>query len=104
MHVASPMRLRELLLGKKIPDEDADEERLGVSSAVPVLGLDALASAAYGPEAALAVLAVAGGRGPAPARPRHRRHRRAARARPALVPPDDRRISRRRRHLLRDAG
>ena len=50
------MSLRELLFGKPLRSEDDEAERLGVSTAVPVLGLDALASAAYGPEAALTVL------------------------------------------------
>ncbi|WP_242346791.1 APC family permease [Anaeromyxobacter terrae] len=57
------MRLAELLLGKRIADRDADTERLGVASGVPVLGLDALASAAYGPEAALTVLLALGAAG-----------------------------------------
>jgi amino acid transporter len=57
------MSLRELLTGKPIPDEAADEEKLGVLGAVPVLGLDALASAAYGPEAALTVLLPLGAAG-----------------------------------------
>lgn len=57
------MRLRELLLGKPIPDSEAAEEQLGPASAVPVLGLDALASAAYGPEAALTILIPLGAAG-----------------------------------------
>jgi amino acid transporter len=57
------MRLRELLLGRPIPDSDAEEEQLGPVAAVPVLGLDALASAAYGPEAALTILIPLGAAG-----------------------------------------
>lgn len=57
------MRLRELLLGKPIPDSEAAEEQLGPVAAVPVLGLDALASAAYGPEAALTILIPLGAAG-----------------------------------------
>jgi amino acid transporter len=57
------MRLRELLLGEPIPDSSAGEERLGPAAAVPVLGLDALSSAAYGPEAALTVLLPLGAAG-----------------------------------------
>ena len=57
------MRLRELLFGKPIPDSEADTERLGPATAVPVLGLDALSSAAYGPEAALTVLLPLGAAG-----------------------------------------
>ncbi|HYQ27846.1 MAG TPA: APC family permease [Polyangiaceae bacterium] len=50
------MRLLDLLLGRPLATEEADAERLEVSTAIPVLGLDALASAAYGPEALLTVL------------------------------------------------
>jgi amino acid transporter len=57
------MRLLEVLLGKPIPDSAADEERLRPLSAVPVLGLDALSSAAYGPEAALTLLMPLGAAG-----------------------------------------
>jgi amino acid transporter len=57
------MTLKDLLFGKPIPDDEADEEKIGSVQAVPVLGLDALASAAYGPEAALTVLLVAGAAG-----------------------------------------
>jgi amino acid transporter len=57
------MRLRELLLGRPIPDSEAEEEQLGPVAAVPVLGLDALASAAYGPEAALTILIPLGAAG-----------------------------------------
>src|SRR5690242_12522595 len=57
------MSVRELLLGKPIPDSDAESEHLGPASAVPVLGLDALASAAYGPEAALSILIPLGAAG-----------------------------------------
>jgi amino acid transporter len=57
------MRLRDLLFGRPIPDSEASEERLGPASAVPILGLDALASAAYGPEAALGILIPAGAAG-----------------------------------------
>ncbi|MFL5351477.1 APC family permease [Archangium sp.] len=54
------MSWKELLFGKPIPDDEAEEEKLGPLAGIPVLGLDALASAAYGPEAALTVLLVLG--------------------------------------------
>jgi amino acid transporter len=57
------MRLRELLLGKPIPDSQAESEQLGPAAAVPILGLDALSSAAYGPEAALTILLPLGAAG-----------------------------------------
>lgn len=57
------MSLREALFGKRLSDAEAGSERLDVASGVPALGLDALASAAYGPEAALTVLLVVGAAG-----------------------------------------
>ncbi len=53
----SPTRL---LIGRPIANREAERRKLGILSGVPAMGLDALASAAYGPEAALAVLAAAG--------------------------------------------
>lgn len=50
------MALRELLFGKPLRTEQEQAEQLGTWSGIPVLGLDALASASYGPEAALTVL------------------------------------------------
>jgi hypothetical protein len=52
----SRMGLRELLLGKPLRTEEEQSEQIGVAAGIPVLGLDALGSAAYGPEAALTVL------------------------------------------------
>lgn len=54
------MSLRAFLLGKPIANHAAEEEKIGPLAGVPVLGLDALASASYGPEAALTVLLVLG--------------------------------------------
>jgi amino acid transporter len=54
------MSLLKLLLGRRLANREAKAERVGVLAGVPAMGLDALGSAAYGPEAALAVLAVAG--------------------------------------------
>lgn len=50
------MSWRELLFGKPLRTEEEQAEQLGLWSGIPVLGLDALASASYGPEAALTVL------------------------------------------------
>ncbi|QDE81514.1 APC family permease [Myxococcus xanthus] len=58
------MSLRQLLFGRPISNEQAEEEKIGPLTGIPVLGLDALASAAYGPEAALTVLLVLGSTGP----------------------------------------
>ncbi len=54
------MALRELLFGRPLRSEEQEAERIGPARGIPVLGLDALASAAYGPEAALTVLIPAG--------------------------------------------
>src|ERR1700689_3049574 len=44
------------LLGKHLSTDDEAHERIGPIAGIPVLGLDALSSAAYGPEAALTLL------------------------------------------------
>jgi amino acid transporter len=52
--------LRTFLFGKPLRSDAEAEEQIGPVQGIPVLGLDALASASYGPEAALTVLLVAG--------------------------------------------
>lgn len=54
------MSVLDLLLGKPLRSEEDGEQRVGVWSGVPTFGLDALGSAAYGPEAALTILIPAG--------------------------------------------
>jgi amino acid transporter len=49
----------DILLGLPLPDGD-DRERVGPAAGIAVFGLDAVSSAAYGPEAALSVLLVLG--------------------------------------------
>ncbi len=46
----------KLILGKPLASDDERAERIGVAAGIPVFGLDALSSAAYGPEAALTLL------------------------------------------------
>jgi amino acid transporter len=46
----------EILFGKPLASSEEGEQRVGVLAGIPMLGLDALASAAYGPEAALTLL------------------------------------------------
>jgi amino acid transporter len=58
--MAGRKSLRERLLGRPLRTEEQQVERIGVLRGIPVLGLDALASAAYGPEAALTILLPAG--------------------------------------------
>jgi amino acid transporter len=49
-------------LGRALRSDEEEVEQIGPLSGIPVLGFDALASAAYGPEAALTVLLVVGAR------------------------------------------
>ena len=50
------MSFLDLLLGKPLASDQARAECIGVSAGIPIFGLDALSSAAYGPEAALTLL------------------------------------------------
>ena len=45
-----------MLLGRPLATEEEKAERIGPSKGIPIFGLDALSSAAYGPEAALTLL------------------------------------------------
>jgi amino acid transporter len=54
------MNLRTFLFGRPLRSDAEAEEQIGPLQGIPVLGLDALASASYGPEAALTILLVAG--------------------------------------------
>jgi amino acid transporter len=55
--------LTRLLTGRPIANREAEDHKLGVFAGVPAMGLDGLGSAAYGPEAALTILAAAGSAG-----------------------------------------
>ena len=46
----------DLLLGRPLASDAERQQRIGPAAGVPIFGLDALSSAAYGPEAALTVL------------------------------------------------
>jgi len=50
------MSLLDKILGRPLATSEMEKEELGVLTGVPVLGLDALSSTAYGPEAALTIL------------------------------------------------
>src|ERR1700730_14659137 len=50
------MNLGDLLLGRPLATEDETAQRIGPAKGIPIFGLDALSSAAYGPEAALTLL------------------------------------------------
>ncbi|HMB03820.1 MAG TPA: APC family permease, partial [Isosphaeraceae bacterium] len=57
------MFLVRLLLGRRLATSEQAEQKLGVLAGVPALGLDGLASSAYGPEALLVVLIPLGAAG-----------------------------------------
>ena len=50
------MSFLNLLLGKPLANWEEKGERIGPAAGIPIFGLDALSSAAYGPEAALTIL------------------------------------------------
>src|ERR1700721_1441149 len=50
------MSLSDLLFGRPLANSEQRAEHVGPSAGLPIFGLDALSSAAYGPEAALTLL------------------------------------------------
>jgi amino acid transporter len=54
--MASPSRVLTLLFGRPLATSEERAEHIGPVAGIPVFGLDALSSAAYGPEAALTLL------------------------------------------------
>src|SRR3982751_5220782 len=58
--VPSSSSICRVLFGRPLKTSEAHKQRVGPLGGVPILGLDALGSASYGPEAALSVLAAAG--------------------------------------------
>jgi amino acid transporter len=50
------MGVADWLFGRRLASDEEGEQRVGVLAGIPMLGLDALGSAAYGPEAALTLL------------------------------------------------
>src|ERR1700693_359631 len=50
------MNFADLVFGRPLATEDEKAQRIGPAKGIPVFGLDALSSAAYGPEAALTLL------------------------------------------------
>ncbi len=57
------MGLTNSLFGRALATDEEGEQRVGVWAGIPMLGLDALGSAAYGPEAALTLLIPLGAAG-----------------------------------------
>src|ERR1700753_3878009 len=58
------MTFADLIFGPPLAIEDEKAERIGPAKGIPIFGLDALGSAAYGPEAALTLLLPLGAAGP----------------------------------------
>ena len=50
------MKIIDTLFGRPLATEEEKAERIGPAQGIPIFGLDALSSAAYGPEAALTLL------------------------------------------------
>ena len=50
------MNILDLVVGKPLQTSDERAEQIGPAQGIPIFGLDALSSAAYGPEAALSLL------------------------------------------------
>src|SRR5262249_40347740 len=59
----TPMAIMDWLFGRHLATKEEAHQRVGVLAGIPMLGLDALSSAAYGPEAALALLIILGAKG-----------------------------------------
>jgi len=57
------MTLRNLLFGRPLASSEDQEQRVDPAQGIPIFGLDALSSAAYGPEAALTILLPLGAAG-----------------------------------------
>jgi amino acid transporter len=57
------MSVLDALFGPPLRSDDDREERVGPATGIPIFGLDALSSAAYGPEAALTLLIPLGAAG-----------------------------------------
>jgi amino acid transporter len=57
------VKILDFLLGRPLASYEEEGEKIGVKQGVPMLGLDGLSSAGYGPEAALALLLPLGAAG-----------------------------------------
>jgi amino acid transporter len=61
--MADGMSLVRALLGRPLASDEREAVKVGVATGVPAMGLDGLASSAYGPEAALTILLPLGAAG-----------------------------------------
>ena len=87
------MSLIDYLLGRRLATYEEGEQRVGVMAGIPMLGLDALGSAAYGPEAALTLLIPLGAAGVSYIGPISTLIIVLLDGRLLLLPPDDRGVS-----------
>ena len=87
------MNILDVVVGKPIRTSDERAEQIGPAQGIPIFGLDALSSAAYGPEAALSLLIPLGSSRRALYRASQRRHHHAAGDRLLLLSPDHRGLS-----------
>ena len=91
------MSLSDYLFGRQLATDEEGEQRVGVLAGIPMLGLDALGSAAYGPEAALTLLIPLGAAGIRYIGPISTLIIISAAGRLFFLSPDDRGVSARRR-------
>jgi hypothetical protein len=82
-------RIVDLLFGRPLATSEERAEHIGPIAGIPIFGLDALSSAAYGPEAALTLLIPLGADGRAVHRSGERGHRGAAGHCVCQLPADD---------------
>src|ERR1700678_3624872 len=61
--MATRPNVLNLLLGRPLATSEERAEEIGATAGIPIFGLDALSSAAYGPEAALTLLIPLGAAG-----------------------------------------
>src|SRR5579883_699122 len=61
--MAFPSQFFNLLFGRPLATSEERAEHIGPIAGIPIFGLDALSSAAYGPEAALTLLIPLGAAG-----------------------------------------
>src|SRR6266487_773992 len=54
--IFATMPIADVVIGRPLASDEENTQRVGPAGGVPIFGLDALSSAAYGPEAALTVL------------------------------------------------
>ena len=54
--IEDDMAITDVLFGRPLATSEERAEHIGVAAGIPIFGLDALTSAAYGPEAAMALL------------------------------------------------